>query len=95
MTNFMVYKSRIIDAMQPNSPTAKIALTPIFSLVGRCSFQITKRGSAKIEKSDKILNEAVATKLALMLRQWPLVTKGFQIISRGVHAKASTNVSRK
>ena len=79
--------------MQANRPTAKIALTPNFSLRGSCSFQTTKRGKMKIEKSERTLKDAVAIRFALMLRQCPLVMKGFQIISRGMQAKASTKVS--
>lgn len=47
----------------------------------------------KIEKSERTLKDAVAIRFALMLRQCPLVMKGFQIISRGMQAKASTKVS--
>ena len=66
-----------------------------FFFSGILSFQMDGMGKLKIMKSDTTLNIPEAFTPAFALMQWPVVSSGFQILSRGMHWKMSNMVLMK
>jgi hypothetical protein len=72
------------DGCTYREPTPNIADTAIFLLVGSCSFHTQPIGMIKIMTSETMFMTPLASTSALTEKQLPLVTKIFQIFSRGL-----------
>ena len=74
------------------NPVAKIVVMSIFFFSGMCNLQTQGIGSIKIAKSEMMLKIPEAWKRASILKQWPVVIRGFQNFFRGVHIAISNRV---
>lgn len=72
-----------------NKPTANTADIPTLCFVAICSFHIDARGSARTQKSEKMLMTPPAIKMPAKLSRHLPGTSGFQIFSLGLHMKAA------
>lgn len=74
-------------------PVAKIPTSNIFFRGGSFSFRMGNMGKMRIEMSDTTLNIPVHRKVALELRQWPVVIDLSHAFSIGLHWKILINTS--